>query len=133
MSELTVDLSFPGGKRVNARVGEFVIETDQTVRAGGEASAPEPFSLFLASIATCAGIYALSFCQTRNIDTEGLALRMRCIRDERLKRFSELRLHIGLPAGFPDRYREGIARAVDLCAVKQHIHNPPAFRVVFDD
>jgi ribosomal protein S12 methylthiotransferase accessory factor len=39
-------------------------------------------------------------------------------------------IRIGLPAGFPEKYREAIVKAVDACAVKAHINNPPAFKVV---
>ncbi|HSO23567.1 MAG TPA: hypothetical protein VLT81_11690, partial [Chondromyces sp.] len=56
---------FPGGARVEADYNGFEIATDQARDSGGEASAPEPFDLFLASIATCAGIYVLRFCQKR--------------------------------------------------------------------
>ena len=82
MSTQTVKVEFPGGKKVNARVGDFLIQNDQSVRAGGEASAPEPFDHFLASIATCAGIYVLGFCQKRDIDTSGVSLLQNPLRDK---------------------------------------------------
>src|SRR6187551_2994305 len=44
-------LTFPGGKRVEATVGRHHIVTDQTLAHGGDDSAPEPFELFLASLA----------------------------------------------------------------------------------
>ena len=59
---MDIELSFPGGKRVVAQVGAHRIETDQPHELGGKDAAPAPFDLFLASIATCAGIYALGFC-----------------------------------------------------------------------
>jgi len=40
-----------------------------------------------------------------------------------------VRLQLTLPAGFPPKYREGIVRAMELCAVKKHIQNPPEFTV----
>ena len=40
----------------------------------GEGSAPGPYDVFLASIAACAGIYVLGFCQARGLATEGLSL-----------------------------------------------------------
>ena len=67
---------FPGGKRVYADYGGFTIETDQPARGGGDDSAPAPFDLFLASIGTCAGIYALGFMQQRGIDPTGSQLTM---------------------------------------------------------
>ncbi|MBW2050564.1 MAG: osmotically inducible protein OsmC, partial [Deltaproteobacteria bacterium] len=56
MKKARVEVSFPGGKRVDAQIGGFTIKTDQSRDNGGDESAPEPFQLFLASIATCAGI-----------------------------------------------------------------------------
>ena len=70
---------FPGGKRVYADYGGFTIETDQPARGGGDDSAPAPFDLFLASIGTCAGIFALGFMQQRGIDPEGSSI-SRCRR-----------------------------------------------------
>ena len=62
-----IEVGFPGGQRVDARVRGFTIATDQSPEHGGEGSAPQPYDLFLSSIATCAGIYALKFCQSRKI------------------------------------------------------------------
>lgn len=128
----TVEVAFPGGKRVDARIGDFHIHTDQAVKAGGEAAAPQPFDLFLASIATCAGIFALNFCQARNLETQGLGVRLDCDFDEQRKLFTQMRLLVSLPEGFPDRYREGIIRAVELCPVKRHINESPNFTVELD-
>ena len=129
MSTQTVKVEFPGGKKVNARVGDFLIQTDQSVRAGGEASAPEPFDHFLASIATCAGIYALGFCKSRDLPTDGLDLSMVCEGDTRKKMFTRMSLHLTLPRGFPEKYRAGITRAMELCTVKRHIMDAPEFSV----
>jgi len=128
----TVDISFPGGKRIDAKIGDFTIHTDQSEKYGGQASAPQPFDLFLASIATCAGIFAWNFCQTRKIPTEGIRLRMECIREEKKKLISEMKLHLTLPEGFPEKYRSGILRAMELCSVKQHMHDAPQFSIEID-
>jgi hypothetical protein len=69
-----IEVTFPGGKRVDAQVGPYVVRTDQPIEAGGAGSAIAPFDLFLASIATCAGIYVLGFCQARNLSVEGIRL-----------------------------------------------------------
>jgi len=133
MADETIEVSFPGGKQVAAKVGDFLIETDQSVKYGGGATAPEPFDLFLASIAACAGIFALGFCQKRDIDTDGLKVRMECDKDPVKKMYSRFRLCLTLPPEFPEKYRNGIIKAVDLCAVKRHIFDPPEFEVAVDD
>jgi len=128
MSE-QLEVSFPGGKRVDVRIRDFEITTDQPVKAGGEASAPQPFDLFLASMAACAGFYALNFCQSRTISTAGLGLSMLWERDEKQPLRANAKLRLTLPADFPPKYRDGIVRAMELCAVKKHIQNPPEFTI----
>jgi len=125
----TMTLSFPGGKRVDAHYDGFTIRTDQPTQGGGEGSAPQPFDLFLASIATCAGIYVKGYCDARGIDTQGLGLRMTIERDHEQHRIGRLVLEILLPSGFPESHRQAVVRAADLCAVKKHILNPPAFEI----
>jgi len=122
-----MEVLFPGGKRVDVQVGGFRIATDQSVKAGGDASAPQPFDLFLASMAACAGIYALSFCQKRDLPTEGMSLAMAWEQDPIQPLQTKVRFQLRLPVGFPDKYRSGIVRAMEQCAVKKHIQTPPEF------
>ncbi|NNE20364.1 MAG: osmotically inducible protein OsmC [Myxococcales bacterium] len=126
---MSVRVSFPGGVVVNAEVAGHVVSTDQSVRHGGTDSAPPPFDLFLASIATCAGFYALRFCQKRNIDTQGLGVSLDAIRDPERKRVERVVIQVELPPEFPDKYRKAIVHAMDLCAVKRHILEPPEFEI----
>lgn len=121
---------FPGGKRVDAEYKGFEIATDQAVHQGGDGSAPQPFDLFLASIATCAGIYVLSFGQRRNIDMSSAALHMRMRRDRAAGRIDRITLEIRLPEGFPDKYRPAVIKAINQCSVKKHMENPPEFEVL---
>jgi ribosomal protein S12 methylthiotransferase accessory factor len=125
-----IEVSFPGGKRVDARVGGFVVHTDHPVELGGEASAVAPFDLFLAALATCAGLYVLVFCQARGIPTEGLALRQRVDLDPTTKLPSRIRMELRLPASFPEKYRVAIVRAAEGCKVKKTIATGPAVEVI---
>lgn len=125
---MNVAVSFPGGMAVEADVKGHRVRTDQP-RPHGEDSAPAPFDLFLASIATCMGFYALRFCQERGIATEGLGLSLETVRDEAKKRLSTIKVALKLPPGFPEKYAEAIRRAVDQCAVKKHMVEPPAFEL----
>jgi len=125
-----VDICFPGGLRVEALHQGFWIRTDQPVAQGGGGKAPSPFDLFLASIGTCAGFYALRFCQQRNLRTDGLALNLTAERDSERKKVVKVRLEIFPPIDFPEKYRSAIAHAIEQCSVKKHLLHPPAFDVV---
>ncbi|HKA36842.1 MAG TPA: OsmC family protein [Thermoanaerobaculia bacterium] len=124
-----MEIRFPGGLEVEAVHGGFKIVTDQPTLQGGGGSAPTPFDLFLASIGTCAGLYALRFCEQRNLDSEGLGLELTAVKDTDGKRVAEIRIEITLPPSFPEKYREAILRAVNQCKVKRHILEPPRFEV----
>ena len=103
---------FAGGKRVNALVNGFEITTDQSVDNGGEASAPEPYALFLSSLATCAGIYVLGFCQKRDIPTDGISLRQTPRRDAD-KKIVGLDIEIVVPPSFPEKYHSALVRVAN--------------------
>jgi len=126
---MRIDVTFPDGLAVEAKVGDHHVRTDQPERHGGGDSAPPPFDLFLASVASCAGFYALRFCQQREIDTTDLAVSMDVHRDETGKRVERMTISVHLPEDFPEKYRPAILRSIDHCTVKRHILEPPVFDV----
>jgi ribosomal protein S12 methylthiotransferase accessory factor len=121
-------VTFAGGKRVHASCGRFKIVTDQSPKHGGEGSAPEPYDLFLASLATCAGTYVLGFCDNRGIPTEGVRLVQRWQRDEK-GRVVEVKIDIEVPEEFPAKYHEALVRVANKCSVKKTVEDPPEFVV----
>jgi ribosomal protein S12 methylthiotransferase accessory factor len=125
--EILID--FPGGARVDAHVGDFTIKTDQPAAGGGEDSAPSPFTVFLSSIGTCAGIYVLGFCRQRGLPTEGIRLIQRVERNRATGMVEKIDLEIQVPPEFPQKYYDALVRAADQCAVKKHLENPPKIDV----
>lgn len=126
---MAMEIRFPAGVAADAVYKGHVIHTDQSERAGGRDAAPEPFDLFLASIGTCAGYYALAFCRGRGIDTEGMRLLLEPVRSGEPGRLATIRLTLELPEGFPEKYHRAIVRSMDQCTVKRHVLDPPAFEV----
>lgn len=121
--EMLID--FPGGSRVDAHFGPFTVHTDQPPAA----SAPTPFATFLASLGTCAGIYVLGFCQQRGLPTEGIRIIQRMHSNPFSGMVEKIDLEIQVPPSFPEKYRPSLIRSAELCAVKKHFENPPAFDV----
>ena len=118
---MNMEIVFPGGKRVNAIYENLTIMTDQSVRGGGDGSAPEPFDLFLASIGTCAGIYVLSFCQHHDLPAESICLMQTVERNPESRMIDRVNIDIRLPVDFPQKYRKALIRSAEQCAVKKHI------------
>ncbi len=121
-SEMRVD--FPSGKRVTAHYDGFDIATDQGVDSGGEGTAPEPFDLFLASLATCAGYYVKKFCDGRSIPTDGVSIHQSWERNED-KKLVRIAIRIQVPPDFPEKYHKALVRAANTCTVKKTLADPP--------
>jgi len=117
----TMEVHFEGKKQVIANVNGFTIGTDQHPRGGGEGLAPEPFTLFLASLATCAGIFVKGFCDQRGISTD----KIRLTQDQQfdpIKRIITLfMINIYVPQDFPEKYDKAVIQAASLCLVKRHL------------
>ena len=97
--------------------------------AGGDDSAPAPFSLFLASLVSCAGIYVVYFCEKRGIPTNNIRVVQRDERDPETRKVKKITLEIMLPADFPEKYKKALLHTVDLCAVKKTILDAPEFEI----
>jgi putative redox protein len=126
--EITVTL--PGGRRVDARVGDHLIRTDQPLDNGGEDLAPAPFDVFLAAMGACAGIYVQGFCAKRSIPYDDIRIveRLSYATDGVL---SGVAFDIVLPASFPSKYTEALVKSVEQCAVKRAIQAQPSFKVAW--
>jgi putative redox protein len=124
---MDIHVQSPGGLVVDARFGDFTISTDQPLADGGTNTAPSPFDLFLASLATCAGYYVMAFCRERDLPTEGIALKMTNSWNDQAHLAENIAIEITLPADFPEKYRRALIRVAGMCTVKRHLENPPAF------
>lgn len=126
---MEIEVIFEENLKVNAKVGENLIRTDQPTRAGGDGTAASPFELFLSSIATCSGIYVKQFCQSRGIDPNTVKIVQKHSFNPETRLIDNISLEVKLPEDFPDKYKEAILKAIDQCTVKRHLMNPPKIEV----
>ncbi len=120
-----MEITFGDGLRVRAEFDGLSVETDQPVASGGDGSAPGPYHLFLASLGTCAGYFALRFMRQRGIDPEGARLTLSTESDAKTGLATSVRIDLALPPGFPEKYRRAIVLAMDQCKVKRQLEQPP--------
>ena len=110
-----MEITFGKGKIVTALSQGHIINTDQPVSNGGQDSAPSPFELYMVSIGTCCGIYVKSFCDNRNIPTDGISLT------------ASIMVY---SYEFPEKYKASVVHVAGLCKVKKSILAPPEFVIV---
>jgi ribosomal protein S12 methylthiotransferase accessory factor len=126
---LEIVATLAGGKRVHAQVGNFIVRTDQPHENGGDGSAPDPFSLFLTSLVTCAGFYVAAFCSARQIGTDGIRLVQRTESDPKTKLLTRVSIDVQLPSSFPAEHRDAVIRAAGACKVKKTLAAPPELHI----
>jgi ribosomal protein S12 methylthiotransferase accessory factor len=119
---MQLEVRLPAGDRVVVAAGAVEIATDQ------DGSAPDPFTLFLASIGACAGFYVSRFCRQRGISTAGIRLLERVEKDP-AGHVTEIALELSLPDSFPEGYRGAVLRAAETCKVKRLLEAPPPVRL----
>lgn len=125
--EMLID--FPGGSRVDAHFGNFIVATDQPITGGGKGEFATPFATFLSAIGTCAGIYVLGFCRQRGLSAEGITIRQKMVSNPATGMVEKIDLDIQVPPEFPEKYYDALIRSADQCAVKKHLEHPPVFQV----
>ena len=118
-----MQITFPGGQKVNAEFENMTVPTDQN------GSAPSPYATFLASLGTCAGFYILRFLQSRNLPADQVKLVQKNEFDPVTGKLSDIKLEIETRAGFPEKYHKALIRSAAQCSVKKVLENPPKIEV----
>ena len=116
-----MEIYFNGNKQVFANVNGHTIKTDQAKQSGGDGEFPEPFTMFLASLGTCAGIYVKSFCDQRGIDSTNIRLKQAQSFNPAKKIIDQIEIQIEIPQDFPEKYEKALIHTASLCAVKKHL------------
>ena len=127
---MSMEISFPGGRKVYSDYKGFTIKTDQSKKDGGDDTAPTPSDLFFASVGACMGLYALDFFRKRKIDTEQLKVSVELLTHEKTHMVEKMIFNIDLGPEFPEKYTTALTRAMKLCYLKQHFEKPPQFEFV---
>jgi ribosomal protein S12 methylthiotransferase accessory factor len=127
-----MEITLEDKKKVIAKFGNYKVITDQPVEAGGEATAPSPFEMFLLSIGTCAGIFVKSFCDQRGIPTKDIKIIQTFDYNPETHLIGKINLNIQLPSDFPEKYKSAVISSANLCTVKKHLATPPEIEVTAD-
>ncbi len=127
---MDIEVFFEDGMKVNARIGNHVVKTDQKAVGGGQDSAPAPFDYFLSSLGTCAGIFVKVFCERRGIDTSGIRILQKHIVDPQSHKITNINMEIVLPDDFPEKYKSAVISAANQCSVKRVLADPPEIGVI---
>jgi len=122
--ELTVN--YLGDVQFEAEARGHKIICDQPVEGQGHDEGMTPPELLLASLATCAGFYAVQYLKVRNLPGEGLRVKVSSEKLLHPARLDNFKIEIDAPGITAEKDIEGIRRSAEKCLIKNTMLMPPA-------
>lgn len=101
---------------------------DQPAGNGGEDSGMTPPELLLASLASCAGFYAVQYLRTRQLPADGLKVKVTAEKAAQPARLGHFGIEVEIPS-VEERHREGVLRAVKSCLVHNTLLHTPSVEI----
>lgn len=112
---------------VSAR-GHRVI-CDQPVENGGADEGMTPPEFLLASLASCAGYYAMQYLKSRGLPTEPVEVRVRAQKAAQPARLASFEIEVTAP-NVGERHGAGLLRAVKACLIHNTLMAGPTIEIV---
>ncbi len=113
-------ITFEGNKKVKVRVKDFDVWTDQPKEQGGDATAPTPIDLFLASLGSCSGVFVLNFLKQHALP-ENVYLTLDPVWNISEYVIDKINVLIHVPSDFPQKYENALIEVAKRCLVARHV------------
>ena len=113
-------ITFEGNKKVKVRVKNFDVWTDQPKEQGGDATAPTPIDLFLASLGSCSGVFVLNFLKQHALP-ENVYLTLDPVWNISEYVIDKINVVIHVPSDFPQKYENALIEVAKRCLVARHV------------
>jgi uncharacterized OsmC-like protein len=122
-------IDYLGGVQFAASTRNHQILSDQPRESRGDDAGMTPPELFLSSIGTCAGYYALEYLKSQAIPAAGLRVRVSAEKAAAPARLGSVRIDLEAPGTEEPRHRDGLMRAVKRCLIHNTLTHPPELEV----
>jgi uncharacterized OsmC-like protein len=122
--EMTVN--YLGDVQFEAEARGHKIICDQPLDNGGADEGMTPPEFLLASLATCAGFYAVQYLKARKLPSDGLTIHISAGKAAQPARMDQFQLIINAPGIKEEKDLEGIRRSAEKCLVKNTLMIPPS-------
>lgn len=104
-----------GGEKFSIRIRSHEIVVDQTLRGGGDDSAPTPLELLAASLGSCIAYYMRKFLETRGLPSHDLRVEVSTTREKNPSRIDAFQVSVTLPPEIPEKYLPMMERVLETC------------------
>ena len=129
--EVVVD--YKGNMGFNAVCGEHAIAIDLPEADGGKNKAANPPQLFLASLASCVGVYVAKYCENAGIDTNGMKIGISAEKAQNPARLADIKINVDLPNAELGKRRNAVMAVAKKCLIHSTIESAPEVAIELTD
>ncbi|MBI5280285.1 MAG: OsmC family protein [Candidatus Solibacter usitatus] len=129
---MEVKVSYLGDVQFEAEARGHKIICDQPLDGGGADEGMTPPELLLASLATCAGFYAVQYLRARTLPSAGLQVKVVSEKVLHPARLDNFVITIEAPGVTSEKDVEGIRRSAERCLVKNTMLIPPSISITVE-
>ena len=122
---MKLEVNLQQGFLFKAVCGGHEVFTDQHQAEGGADQAMTPAELFIASLGTCIGVYAVRFCKRHNLPTEGMKVFLDWSIAKDPVRIGSIKAELHYPHNIPETEKKGLLRMAEACFVHETILHKP--------
>lgn len=113
------------GMQLVAEIRNHKLTIDVPPKFNGKDTGPTPPELFVASLASCTGMYALMYLNMNGLPTEGLRVDVSWEDVESPSRIGKVHSSIVLPDGITSEQAQMVLKFAEQCKVRNTLMNTP--------
>jgi uncharacterized OsmC-like protein len=122
-------VNYLGNVQFEAETRGHKLICDQPFDNKGDDEGMTPPELLLASLATCAGYYAVEYLRSRNLPVEGVRVKIWAEKAKNPARLGKFKIDVEAPELTDPKHIEGVRRSVEKCLIKNTLLVPPEIEV----
>jgi uncharacterized OsmC-like protein len=126
---MELNVTYLGNVQFEAEARGHKIVCDQPFDNHGDDEGMTPPELLLASLATCAGFYAVQYLKARNLSSDGLKVKVSSGKAKEPARMDGFVIDVEVPGLEDPQHIEGVRRSADKCLIKNTLKVPPSIEV----
>jgi len=122
---MKVTVNYLEGWKFESVCGDHKVTVDLPTSSGGKDEAPTPPQYFLTSLASCVGVYVVSYCESARLDAKGMQISITADKISHPNRIDNIKIDITLPNAQVGKRKEALLSVAKNCLIHNTmLHHP---------
>lgn len=126
---MQVVIDYIDGRKFVAQCGKHQVMIDLPAEVKGADEAANPPQYFLVSLASCIGVYVLSFCERSNLNPSGMKISINADKVTGPSRLDDIKIDINLPNAEVGKRKEALLAVAKQCLIHNTIVHHPKIEI----